>query len=190
MRTHSNVRLTLVGSIVASMAFVGLGAGTARAGHNGSPALLKSAITSGSPDAIEAELEHTEYLVCAACSDMVVPLVDHLDYGVRKAAAWWIARRGIAHEVYVSMLGRLSQPDSTAARNAADVLGEIGYPSAVPALAAALSNPIFSGEARAAMAKALGSINRATAVPALVGALGASEPAVKASSLVALRSIL
>src|SRR4051812_21413859 len=167
MRTHSNVRLTLVGSIVASMAFVGLGAGTAQAGHNGSPSELKSAITSGSPDAIEAELEHTEYLVCAACTDMVLPLVDNLDYGVRKAAAWWVARRGIAHDVYVCMPGRLAQPDSTAARNAADFLGELGYPSSVTALSAALSNPIFSGEARAAMARALGSINRDTALPAL-----------------------
>jgi HEAT repeat protein len=193
MRTHSNIRLDVRFILVASLAFTGLGAGLfagpARAGHNGSPALLKSAITSGSADAIEAELEHTEYLVCASCTDMVLPLVDNLDYGVRKAAAWWIARRGISHDVYVSMLGRLSQPDSAAARNAADVLGELAYPSAVPALSAALSNPIYSGEARAAMARALGSINRTTAVPALVDALGASEPAVKASSLAALRSI-
>jgi HEAT repeat protein len=185
MRKHSIIRLTLV----ASIALTGLVSGAARAGHNGSPALLKSAIESGSPDAIEAELEHTEYLVCAACTNMVLPLVDSLDYGVRKAAAWWIARRGIAHDVYVSMLTRLSQPDSTAARNAADILGELAYPSAVPALSAALSNPIFSGEARAAMARALGSINQQAAVPALVAALGASEPAVKASSLSALRSI-
>jgi len=189
MRTHSNIRLTLIGSIIVSMAVVGFGAGTARAGHNGSPTLLKSAISSGSSDAIEAELEHTEYLVCAACTDMVLPLVDSLDYGVRKAAAWWIARRGISHDVYVAMLSRLSQPDSTAARNAADVLGEMAYPSAVPALSAALSNPIYSGEARAAMARALGSINRTTAVPALVGALGDAQPAVKAASLAALRSI-
>jgi len=193
MRTHSqirnNARLTLVASIAFTDLGAGLFAGTARAGHNGSPALLKSAIDSGSADAIEAELEHTEYLVCAACSDMVLPLVDNLDYGVRKAAAWWIARRGVAHDVYVAMLTRLSQPDSTAARNAADILGELAYPSSVPALSAALSNPIYSGEARAAMARALGSINQQTAVPALVTALGDAEPAVKASSLAALRSI-
>src|SRR6185369_12823002 len=104
MKTNNSIRFTLV----AAAAFTGVGAGlfsgTALAGHNGSPALLKSAITSGSVDAIEAELEHTEYLVCVQCTDMVLPLVDNLDYGVRKAAAWWIARRGIARDVYVTML--------------------------------------------------------------------------------------
>jgi HEAT repeat protein len=127
--------------------------------------------------------------VCAACSDLVVPLVDHLDYRVRKVAAWWIARRGINKQVYVSMLNRLSQPDSFQARNAADVLGELGYSGAVPALSAAMTNPVYTGEARGAMARALGSIGRTDAVPALVGALSASEPEVKAGALVALRQI-
>jgi HEAT repeat protein len=179
--------------LVLSVALFGMGgvfaAGTAQAGHNGSPALIKSAIASNSVDAIEAELERSEYLVCAACSDLVVPLVDHLDYRVRKVAAWWIARRGINKQVYVSMLNRLSQPDSFQARNAADVLGELGYSGAVPALSAAMTNPVYTGEARGAMARALGSIGRTDAVPALVGALSASEPEVKAGALVALRQI-
>jgi HEAT repeat protein len=179
--------------LVLSVTLFGMGgvfaAGTAQAGHNGSPALIKSAIASNSVDAIEAELERSEYLVCAACSDLVVPLVDHLDYRVRKVAAWWIARRGINKQVYVSMLNRLSQPDSFQARNAADVLGELGYSGAVPALSAAMTNPVYTGEARGAMARALGSIGRTDAVPALVGALSASEPEVKAGALVALRQI-
>ena len=54
------------------------------------------------------------------------------------------------------MLNRLGQPDSVAARNAADVLGEFHYVSSIPALSAALSNPVFSSEARAHMAAALG----------------------------------
>ena len=58
------------------------------------------------------------------------------------------------------MLNRLSQPDSSAALNAADVLGEFHYVSSIPALGAALSNPLFSGAARAEMAKALGTIGR------------------------------
>ena len=179
--------------LVLSVAMFGMGgvfaAGTAQAGHNGSPALIKSAIASNSVDAIEAELERSEYLVCAACSDLVVPLVDHLDYRVRKVAAWWIARRGINKEVYVNMLNRLSQPDSFLARNAADVLGELGYAGSVPALSAAMTNPIYTAEARGAMARALGSIGRAEAVPALVAALGAPDPAVKAGALTALRQI-
>src|SRR5215831_4074280 len=131
-------------------------AATAEAGHGGSPSAIQNAIAANSVDSIQAELERAEYLVCAACTDMVLPLVDHLDYRVRKVAAWWLVRRASSREVYVAMLNRLSQPDSVKARNAADVLGEFGFPSAVPALGAALSNPIFSGEARAAMARALG----------------------------------
>jgi HEAT repeat protein len=190
MRTCNNgLRLTLVLSVALSGLGAGWLGGTAQAGHNGSPALIKSAIDANSVDAIQAELEQAEYLVCAACTDMVVPLIDHLDYRVRKAAAWFLARRGINRQVLTDMLGRLSQPDSVAARNAADVLGEFGYPSAIPALSAALSNPIFTAEARAAMAKALGSIGRAQAAPALVSALGSTDAPVKAAALVALRQV-
>jgi len=179
--------------LVLSVALFGMGgvfaAGTAHAGRGGSPGLIKAAIESNSVDAIEAELERSEYLVCGACTDLVVPLVDHLDYRVRKVAAWWIARRGISKQVYVNMLGRLSQPDSFQARNAADVLGELGYAGAVPALSAALSNPIFTPEARAASARALGSIGKPAAFPALVTALSSPDPEVKAASLASLRQI-
>src|SRR4051794_36955635 len=179
--------------LVLSVALFGMGgvfaAGTAHAGRNGSSGLIKAAIAANSVDAIEAELERSEYLVCGECTDLVTPLVDHLDYRVRKVAAWWIARRGINKQVYVSMLGRLSQPDSFLARNAADVLGELGFAGAVPALSAAMSNPIYSAEARAAMARALGSIGRADAVPALVDVLASPDPAVKAGALTALRQI-
>jgi HEAT repeat protein len=164
-------------------------AGIAEAGHGGSPLAIQNAVAANSVDAIQAELERAEYLVCAACSDMVVPLIDHLDYRVRKVAAWWLVRRATSREVYVSMLNRLAQPDSVKARNAADVLGEFGYPSAVPALGAALSNPIFTGEARAAMARALGTINRPAVVQPLVDALSASDPLVQAAAVTALRGV-
>ena len=49
--------------LVLSVTLFGMGgvfaAGTAQAGHNGSPALIKSAIASNSVDAIEAELERS-----------------------------------------------------------------------------------------------------------------------------------
>jgi len=175
--------------IVLGVALAAGAAGTAQAGRGGTAGDILAAIQANSPDAIQAELEHTEYLVCAACTQMVLPLVDHPVYRVRQAAAWWLARRATSRQVYVSMLSRLSQPDSALARNAADVLGELGYPSAIPALGAGLSNPIFSGEARAAMARALGSIGRPEATQPLVDALGASDPMVKASALVALRTV-
>lgn len=178
---------------VLSVSFVAftlmLTAGTAQAGRGGSPQAIKSAIASNSVDAIAAELERAEYLVCAACTELVVTLVDHGDYRVRKVAAWWLARRGASRQVHVSMLQRLGQPDSLKARNAADILGEMGYPSSIPALSAALSNPLFNVEARAAMARALGAIGRPNAAPALVAALSAAEPAVKVAAVSALRDV-
>jgi len=176
-------------SVIAFALLLAFGTGTAQAGRGGSPQLIKSAISANSVDAIQAELERSEYLVCAACTDLVVPLVDHADYRVRKVAAWWLARRGASRQVYLSMLQRLGQPESLLARNAADILGELGYPSSIPALSAALSNPIFTADARAAMARALGSIARPSAAAGLISALGASEPAVKAAAVSALRDV-
>src|SRR3954466_8496088 len=176
-------------SIVLGGALALAGAAPALAGRGGSPQAIRSAISSNSVDAIQAELERAEYLVCAACTTMVMPLVDHMDYRVRKVAAWWLVRRGTARQVSTAMLNRLAQGDSLLARNAADVLGEFGNPSAIPALGAALSNPVFNGEARAAMARALGSIARPTAAAPLTAALSDADPMVKAAAVVALRNV-
>jgi HEAT repeat protein len=164
-------------------------AGTASAGTGGSYSTIQQAISANSVDSIKAELERTEFLVCAGCVDLVTPLVDHPDFRVRTVAAWWLARRAVAKQVQVSMINRLSQPDSTAALNAADVLGEFHYVSSIPALGAALSNPIFSGAARAEMAKALGTIGRPAGTQYLTAALSDSDPMVRSASLVALRTI-
>jgi HEAT repeat protein len=166
-----------------------LGARAVRAGTGGSPQAIQQAIAASSVDAIKAELERAEFLVCAACVDMVMPLVDHPDAGVRQVAAWWLSRRAVSRQLQVSMLNRLSQPDSTAALNAADVLAELHYVSSIPALGAALSNPVFSAAARAEMAKALGALGRAAGTPYLTSALADADPQVRAASVVALRSI-
>jgi HEAT repeat protein len=175
--------------ILGSLVIAALLPGVARAGRGGSPAAIQQAIAADSVDAIQAELERAEHLVCAACADLVMPLVDHPDARVRRVAAWWLARRAVGAQVQVAMLNRLSQSDSTAARNAADVLGELHSPSSVPALGAALSNPIFSAEARAAMAQALGTIGRPACTGYLTATLGDEQPKVRAASLVALRSV-
>ena len=188
MRTGKRLAITILSSSVALVA-AAMFSGPPVAARGGSPQAIQSAIAANSVDAIQAELERSEYLVCAGCTDMVLPLVDHLSYRVRQAAAWWLARRATSHDVYVAMLTRLSQPDSVKARNAADVLGEFKYAAAIPALGAALSNPIFTGEARAAMAQALGAIGRSAAAAPLTQALADSEPLVKAASLQALRTV-
>src|SRR5579871_6868627 len=178
-------KLAIVTTLGLSMAV----AGRASAGTGGSYQTIQQAIAANSVDSIKAELERTEFLVCAACVDLVTPLIDNTDFRVRTVAAWWLARRGVAKQVQVNMITRLSQPDSTAALNAADVLGEFHYVSSIPALGAALSNPIFSGAARAEMARALGTIGRPAGTQYLTAALADSDPTVRSASLVALRTI-
>lgn len=186
MRSGNKIAITVLGSALAlGTAF----SGTALAGRGGSPEAIRSAIGANSVDAIQAELERAEHLVCAGCTDMVLPLIDHTDAKVRQVAAWWLVRRATSRRVYVDMLTRLSQPDSLRARNAADILGEFKYDASIPALGAALSNPIYTGEARAAMARALGSIGRKAAAAPLTAALSDANPLVKAASLDALRSV-
>jgi hypothetical protein len=176
-------------ALVTSFGLALLAGRGAWAGTGGSPQAIQQAIAANSADAIQAELERAEFLVCAGCVDLVTPLVDHPDYRVRRVAAWWLARRAVSQQVRVAMLTRLSQSDSTAALDAADVLGEMHYVSSIPALGAALSNPIFSGAARAEMAQALGTIGRPAGTPFLTAALADGEPQVRAASLVALRAI-
>jgi HEAT repeat protein len=180
------------GRSVLSLALTGallLGGGAAFAGRGSSPGAIKSAIDSGSVDAISAELERSERLVCGSCVAYVRPLVDHSDPRVRKVAAWWLARRGLRGELFVEMATRLGQPDSRKAEAAADVLGGIRHPRAVGSLGAALNNPLFDAPARVAMAAALGRIGDPAASTDLARAAGDNEPHVRAAAVAALREV-
>lgn len=166
-----------------------LRAAPAEAGRGATAGTIAGAIRSGSVEAIEAELERAEVLVCHACLQLVRPLVDHEDARVRRVAAWWLARRGLRPELSLEMVTRLSQPDSRRARNAADVLGEMRAWKSITPLGAALNNPIFDAEARAAMAHALGAIGDLDGLGALVTARDAAEAPVRAAALEAMRQL-
>jgi len=185
MHTNKTMKLAVVTFLGISLA----AAGSAVAGRGSSPQAVQAAVRSGSPDAIKSELERAEFLVCVSCVDMVRPLIDSQDQSIRQVAAWWLARRGVARQIRVDMLNRLAQPDSIAARNAADVLGEFHYVSSIPALSAALSNPAFSSEARAHVAMALGHISRPAVVAPLTAALAGSDGVVKVAAMQALQGI-
>ena len=94
MRNVKKTGTTVLSSTLAIGLMVASLSGTAQAGRGGSYQAIQSAIAANSVDAIQAELERAEHLVCAGCTDMVLPLVDHLDSRVRQVAAWWLARRG------------------------------------------------------------------------------------------------
>jgi HEAT repeat protein len=189
--SRRNGTITVAATLLAAMVAGALATSPrpARAGQGSSPQAVASAIASGSPDAIKAELERAEHLVCGACVDYVLPLIDDPDAGIREVAGWWLIRRGASRPVFRDMLTRLGEPSSIRARNAADILGAFALPQAIPALGAALSNPVFTPEARAAMAAALGKIHRPEAAAPLGAALADSVPEVRAAALAALRHI-
>ena len=177
-----------------ALALIGAGAlalapGSAWAGRGSSPGAIKSAIASGSVDAISAELERSEQLVCGGCVNDVKPLVDSPDPRIRKVATWWLSRRGLRSELFIEMATRLGQPDSRKAEAAADVLGGLRTSKAIEPLGAALNNPLFDGSARAAMAAALGRIGDQAAVPALAQGAKDADAQVRAAALGALREL-
>ena len=63
------------------------------AGKGGSAALITQAIHSGSTDAIIAEVERTEALMCEDCVTHGDRLTEDNRYAVREVAAWWFAKR-------------------------------------------------------------------------------------------------
>jgi HEAT repeat protein len=188
MELRKELRMRPLALALVALGFVAT-ATPAWGGRGSSPEAIRLAIESSSVDAISAELERSERLLCGSCVAMVRPLVDHQDARVRRVAGWWLARRGLRSELFVDMAYRLAQPDSIKARNAADVLGGLRYPRAVEPLSAALHNPIFAADARVAMAAALGRIGEPSAQPALRKALAAPEAGVRVAALVALREL-
>lgn len=174
---------TMLLSAAASMLLAGT-AQVADAGRGGSFARISNAINGGSEWAIIAELERAERLVCHACIEPVMRLLDDERYSIREVAAWWLARRP-AHksEVTQRSLGYLVSSDSKMVRNAADILGTFRHPVAIPALSTALARTDISAEARAHLAKALGTIGHPDANPALTTAMSDGDASVRLAAV-------
>ena len=96
-------------SFVAVAIAVLLGSGNALAGRGASYSSVESAIRAGGSDAIIAELERAEDLICPACIGPVEGLLASPDYRVREVAAWWFARRPAEKaRLATQAMGRLS----------------------------------------------------------------------------------
>ena len=164
-------------------------ASPALAGRGSSPGAIQSAITSGSVDAIQSELERAETLVCPQCVRLVRPLLDHQDQRVRQVAAWWLGRRGLQNDLYDSMSARLMGSDPVAARNAADVLGSLRMRLAIQPLGVLVGDEGRDPAARGAAARALGRIGEISALPLLGKALAAGDASVRAAAVASLREL-
>ncbi len=167
-----------------------LAAATAARAQSGpsSTLRLESVIDSTSGDAIVAEIERADALVCTECVPLIVPLLDDPRQNVREAAAWWIARRPqrkqtAAGNAYAAIHGG----DTDAARNAADVLGVFLDRAAIPELADAYTvNGALEPEARAHIMAALGRIGHTDADPTLSAAMATdTAPMVRAAAAAA-----
>src|SRR4051812_40856014 len=95
-RGHRGTRRMTMKNIAITLAAVGLlslAPSAAFAGKGGSAEAIQSAIASRSTDAIVAEIERAESLICDRCIDLVTGLTEDSRFAVREVAAWWFARR-------------------------------------------------------------------------------------------------
>ncbi|ACY16212.1 HEAT repeat domain-containing protein [Haliangium ochraceum] len=154
---------------------------SALAGRGGSHSRIQNAIISGSAEALISEIERAERLVCSsACIATMMALLEDGRYEVREAAAWWFARRPAQKaELTERSLAFLSGSDSTAARNAADILGAFRHPLAVPALADAAVRQDLSAEARQHAVRSLGLIRATTGKAAVAEAMSDPDASVR-----------
>jgi HEAT repeat protein len=160
----------------------------ALAGKGGSAGLIASAIKSGSRDAILAELERTEALMCPECVPLVTNLAQDSRYAVREAAAWWFSKRpGHNKRLTAQMLNDLNG-DSIHVRNAADYLGATANHASIPNLAAAF-NRGGSTDTRIAIIRAVRVMRDPEGKPILTSAMGDADASVRAAAASAWREI-
>ncbi|HEY4238913.1 MAG TPA: HEAT repeat domain-containing protein [Kofleriaceae bacterium] len=162
----------------------------AQAGKGGSAQLIQQAVQSHSQDAIIAELEHTESLICDECVSIVTPLTEDSRFEVRQAAAWWFARRpALAGALADGFRADLTGGTATAVRNAADFFGGMRDFKALPQLRIAITRA-SSSDAKLAIVRAVGFMAHTDGNGILVTAMGDQDPAVRAAAVTAWRDML
>jgi len=169
-----------------------LGAATvAQAGKGGSATAIQSAMSSNGQDAIIAEVERTETLVCGQCVPLVTQLLGDDRYAVREVAAWWFAKRpGLQHQMALQMEASLQTGDSVAVRNAADFLGTTKEYKALPLLRATIQKGGLSVDARLALVRAAGYMAHTGGNPILVAGMADADAGVRAAAVYAYRDVL
>jgi len=147
--------MTIFNKLSMAVVALALAATPALAGKGGSAALIHQAIDSHSTDAIIAEVERTEGLMCDECIQLVTNLTEDNRYEVREVAAWWFAKRpAIAAMLIEQYEGALQNGSSIAVRNGADFLGATRTLAALPQLRAAIDRGGLDVGARLALVRA------------------------------------
>ncbi|MDB4955019.1 MAG: lyase domain protein repeat-containing protein [Myxococcales bacterium] len=178
------VAFAFVASITASVT-------PALAGKDGSNAKIVSAVRSGSVDAIVAEVERAEALMCEECIQTITNLTEDNRFAVREVAAWWFAKRPQMRELMASqMIDDLGTGDSFHVRNAADFLGGVREYTALPALRTTITRSGLSSEAKLAIVRAVGFMAHLSGNSILQTAMGDADATVRAAAIVAWRDVL
>lgn len=176
---------------VASLALSTLAAAPASAGTGGSSGLIRTAIQSGSVDAIVAEVERAESLTCEECVQLVTNLLEDNRYAVREVAAWWFAKRPALRDlVSATMVDDLSNGSTIKVRNAADFLGATITYTALPTFRAAIHRSDLGDEGKLAIVRAISFMGHRDGNPVLLTAMADSSAPVRAAAANAWRDIL
>lgn len=180
-----------IGMKLAAVAFLAVVASPAYAGKGGSAAKIRSAIQSGSVDAITAEVERAESLSCSECVQMVTNLLEDNRYAVREVAAWWFAKRPqLKDMVATTMVDDLKSGSTIKVRNAADFLGATVTYTALPTLRAAIHRDNLGPEAKLALVRAVSFMGHLGGNEVLTTAMADSDASVRAAAATAWRDIL
>lgn len=178
-----------IGKKLAAVTFVLFAAGPAMAGKGGSAERIRDAVTSTSTDAIIAEIERAESLMCPDCVPIVTNLLEDNRYAVREVAGWWFAKRpGLKDMMVPGFLEDLKSGNTVAVRNAADFFGATVTYQALPALREAIKRDV-GVEGKLAMVRAVGNLMHPGGNPVLLTAMADGSPEVRAAAVKAYREI-
>jgi HEAT repeat protein len=176
---------------LAAVGLLALAPSAALAGKGGSASAIQAAMASGSSDAIAAELERTESLICEDCAALVTVLTEDSRYSVREVAAWWFGRRPALRDMLVDgFIADLPHGDTIKVRNAADFLGRTRTLSAIAPLRAAIHRGDLGVEARLAVVRAVGYMGHTNGNDVLVTAMADPDASVRGAAVAAWRDML
>jgi HEAT repeat protein len=175
---------------LAAVAFVLCAATPAFAGKGGSNAKLVAAVSSGSVDAIVAEVVRAEGLMCPECIGTVTNLLEDSRFQVREVAAWWFAKRpGAKEQLAKTFKAELTTAGSTDVRNAADFLGRVRQFDALPQLKLAMARTDISTEAKLSIVRAVSYMAHIDGNQVLLIAINDSDASVRAAGVTAWREM-
>jgi uncharacterized protein (DUF1800 family) len=187
--TMKNIALKV--AAVGLLGLASLAPSTAFAGKGGSAAAIQAAVASRSTDAIIAEIERAESLICEECIQTITGLTEDSRFAVREVAAWWFARRPALKEMLASQfVAELPTGTTIQVRNAADFLGRTRTFTALPQLRTAIHRTDLGVEARLALVRAVGFMAHTSGNEVLTTAMADSDASVRAAAVVAWRDML